>query len=58
MKSRLRTLWRALLEFTGDDAYERYLREHSDCVHHPRLSRREFYAQRELRKWSSIQRCC
>jgi uncharacterized short protein YbdD (DUF466 family) len=58
MKSRLASLWRALREFAGDDAYERYLRHYQPCAKHPRLTRREFFAQREERKWSGIQRCC
>lgn len=53
----LRAFWRALREFTGDAAYERYLREHT-CDQHPPLDRRAFYAQREQRRWSGIQRCC
>lgn len=60
MKQRLRTLWRGLREFCGDDAYDRYLRDVQPCPRHGPtvLSRREFYAQREARKWSSIHRCC
>lgn len=61
MKRLLRGIWRGLRHFCGDDAYERYLREQGLCRHpHPHmpLDRREFYAQREARKWSSIQRCC
>jgi len=56
---RLRALWRALRALSGDDAYERY------CAHHaashpgePLLSRREFCADAERRKWSGVSRCC
>ena len=56
--TRWRSLWQAIREFTGDAAYERYLRESTSCPHHPRLSRRDFYAQREQRRWAGIQRCC
>ncbi|MET0984738.1 MAG: CstA-like transporter-associated (seleno)protein [Steroidobacteraceae bacterium] len=58
MRSRIATFWRALRQLTGDDAYDRYLRAHSSRCGRPLLSRRDFYAQREQSKWSSIQRCC
>jgi uncharacterized short protein YbdD (DUF466 family) len=53
----LRRCWQLLRELTGDAAYEHYLREHTCSTHAP-LSRREFYIQRQNRKWSGIQRCC
>lgn len=58
MKQRLLALWRGLRQLSGDDAYERYLREFVPCMHRHRLTRREFYTLREERKWSGIQRCC
>jgi uncharacterized short protein YbdD (DUF466 family) len=54
----LQRFWQGFREFTGDAAYERYLRERTHCPHHPPLGRREFYAQREQRRWTGIQRCC
>ena len=57
-RSKFRAFWQALREFTGDAAYERYLREYTPCPQHPKLSRRAFYAQREQRRWTGIQRCC
>jgi uncharacterized short protein YbdD (DUF466 family) len=56
---RLRALWRALRAVSGDDAYERYLTHHA-AMHagEPIMSRREFCADAERRKWSSVSRCC
>jgi uncharacterized short protein YbdD (DUF466 family) len=55
----LRRAWQCLRHLSGDDAYERY------CVHqrsHPAgcvpLTRAQFYAQRQDRKWSGVSRCC
>ena len=52
-------LWKFLREVTGDDAYERYL---AHCgAHHPGqspLSRRDYYRQRQERKWNKVSRCC
>jgi uncharacterized short protein YbdD (DUF466 family) len=56
---RLRAFWRALRAFSGDDAYERY-RAHHAAMHagEPVMSRREFCADAEQRKWSGVSRCC
>jgi uncharacterized short protein YbdD (DUF466 family) len=55
----LRALWRALRAASGDDAYERY-RAHHAATHagEPCMSRREFCADAERRKWSGVNRCC
>jgi uncharacterized short protein YbdD (DUF466 family) len=56
---RLRTLWRTLRALSGDDAYERYYAHHA--AHHPHaplMSRREFCADEQRRKWSGVSRCC
>ena len=58
MKRWLATVWRVLRELSGDSAYERYLAEHAGKCSHPPLTRQEFYAEREQRKWSRIERCC
>jgi uncharacterized short protein YbdD (DUF466 family) len=43
---------------SGDDAYERYLTHHARAHGGPPLSRRQFYREREERKWNGISRCC
>jgi uncharacterized short protein YbdD (DUF466 family) len=55
----LHRAWGWLRRISGDDAYERYLvhraLRHPDA---PCVSRREFCADEERRKWSGISRCC
>lgn len=55
----LRKLWDFMRQVSGDDAYERYLARHA--ITHPEiaaLTRREFFAEEQARKWGSINRCC
>lgn len=55
----LRKLWDFMRQVSGDDAYERYLARHART--HPQvepLSRRDFFAEEQARKWGSINRCC
>jgi len=51
-------LWQGLREWSGDAAYETYVR----CAmkHHvaPVLSREEFYVEQLKRKYSRVSRCC
>jgi len=56
---RLASLWGVLRALSGDDAYERY-RAHHAARHagEPLMSRREFCADAERRKWSGVNRCC
>ncbi|MGH8612662.1 MAG: YbdD/YjiX family protein [Gammaproteobacteria bacterium] len=55
----LRTLWRALREVSGDDAYERYLAHWRTCHGDEKpLSRAEFHRVELERKWSGLRRCC
>jgi len=56
---RLASLWSVLRALTGDDAYERY-RAHHAARHagQPLMSRGEFCADAERRKWSGVNRCC
>ena len=58
-RQRLGALWRVLCAVSGDDAYERY-RAHHAATHagEPLMSRREFCADAERRKWSGVNRCC
>lgn len=58
-KKCLRRLWRGLREWSGDDAYDRYL--HSPAVQrcdHPHLTRSEFYLDHLNRRYSRPNRCC
>ena len=56
---RLASLWGVLRALSGDDAYERY-RAHHAARHagEPPMSRREFCADAERRKWSGVNRGC
>ena len=56
---RLASLWSVLRALTGDDAYERY-RAHHAARHagQPLMSRGEFCADAERRKWSGVNRSC
>jgi len=56
----LRVLWRALREWSGDAAYEHYLRA---CRAAPSenpapLSRADFYVEQLERRYSRPNRCC
>ena len=51
--------WRFVRRLSGDDAYERYLRQHAEHGHEePPLSRKEFFKQWQDGKWKGIKRCC
>jgi uncharacterized short protein YbdD (DUF466 family) len=56
---RLAAWWSVLRALSGDDAYERY-RAHHAATHggEPCMSRREFCADAERRRWSGVNRCC
>ena len=51
-------LWQGLREWSGDAAYETYVRcaakQHAARV----LSRKEFYVEQVRRKYSRVSRCC
>jgi uncharacterized short protein YbdD (DUF466 family) len=55
----VRRAWCWLRQVSGDDAYERYrahlLTQHAASVP---LTRAQFCAQQQERKWSGISRCC
>jgi len=52
-------VWSFLRELTGDDRYERYLAHHrAGHVDEAPLTRREFFAREQDRKWSGVKRCC
>jgi uncharacterized short protein YbdD (DUF466 family) len=55
----LRAAWRYVREVSGDDAYERYLEHHA--AHHagePVLTRKDYFSDRQRRKWTGVSRCC
>ncbi len=59
IKTTFKKVWGFVKEVSGDDAYERYLKHHSQ--QHPNetpLTRQDFFKQEQDRKWNSIKRCC
>jgi uncharacterized short protein YbdD (DUF466 family) len=55
----LRRFWRGLREWSGDAAYESYLRSpHTHSGGCPTLSRKEFYVEHLNRRYSRPNRCC
>jgi uncharacterized short protein YbdD (DUF466 family) len=59
LAARARHAWAWLRRISGDDAYERYLSHQR--LRHPHatvMTRREFCADEERRKWSGVSRCC
>jgi uncharacterized short protein YbdD (DUF466 family) len=57
----LRRSWAALREITGDDAYDRYLAHLRRCQEphgHAPLTRADFFAAEQRRKWNGVRRCC
>ena len=59
MLGRLKNLWRAIRELSGDDAYERYCRHHLEQhPESPPLSRKEFVKQWQDDQWKGVKRCC
>jgi len=56
---RFERLWASLRRAVGDDAYERYLAHHAAChADTPPLDPRQYYLERQRRKWDGVQRCC
>ena len=52
-------IWQVVRRLSGDDAYERYLRQHAEHGHEePPVSRKEFFKQWLDGKWKGIKRCC
>ena len=59
MGERLKKLWRAIRQLSGDDAYERYLAHHAAChADAAPLSRGEYFRRREQAKWEGVRLCC
>ncbi len=54
-----RTAWRRVREWSGDAAYDRYLRRVASIrPAQPPLSRAEFYVEQLERRYSRPNRCC
>ncbi|MDO9102668.1 MAG: CstA-like transporter-associated (seleno)protein [Candidatus Nitrotoga sp.] len=52
-------VWRVIRELSGDDAYERYIAQHTTSSPDiTPLARKDFYLYQQRKKWSGIQRCC
>ena len=51
-------LWRGLREWSGDAAYETYVKRASRGGQVKRLSAAEFYVEQLNRKYSRPNRCC
>ncbi|MBK8570014.1 MAG: YbdD/YjiX family protein [Nitrosomonadales bacterium] len=52
-------VWRVIRELSGDDAYERYIAQHTTSSPGiTPLTRKDFYLYQQRKKWSGIQRCC
>jgi uncharacterized short protein YbdD (DUF466 family) len=61
----LQSFWRLVRHLSGDDAYERYLKQlagphRPDCFHaHEKpLTKKAFFKQWQDEKWNGIKRCC
>jgi uncharacterized short protein YbdD (DUF466 family) len=54
-----KSFWRFVRRLSGDDAYERYLRQHAEHGHQEKpLSRKAFFKQWQDNKWKGVKRCC
>jgi hypothetical protein len=54
----LRAVWNGVREWSGDAAYEIYLRSEERRGCRATLSREEFYVEQLKRKYSRVSRCC
>ena len=53
------TVWAYLRAVSGDDAYERYLAHHAaEHGGEPAMTPRDFFIDRQQRKWRGVSRCC
>jgi uncharacterized short protein YbdD (DUF466 family) len=59
LRDDLQKLWDFVREVSGDDAFERYLKRHAGTHPDiPAMTRQEFFAAAQDRKWDGITRCC
>lgn len=56
LKTLVKAVWHGLREWSGDDAYERYVAEHQEHGH-GLLSRRDFYRDYFIER-ANRPRCC
>ena len=59
LKQGCASVWSAVRELSGDDAYERYL-QHQALLHTDEkpLERAAFFKAEQRRKWEGVRRCC
>jgi uncharacterized short protein YbdD (DUF466 family) len=51
--------WRYLRAVSGDDAYERYVAHHAvEHAGEELMTRKDFFTDRQCRKWTGVSRCC
>lgn len=55
---KLKTLWQAVRQLSGDDAYERYLKHFHEHHQGEPLSKKEFFKRWQEAKWQGVKRCC
>ena len=56
---KLKSIWQAIRQLSGDDGYERYLAHHAAA--HPDvspLSRGAWFVRQQQQHWSGVNRCC
>ena len=70
MHSTLNKIWQIIRRLSGDDAYERYLKNYAHYHHQEThqsdasshcagpLSKAAFFKQWQDEKWNGIKRCC
>lgn len=54
----LKTVWQAIRQLSGDDAYERYLKHFQEHHQGEPLSKKEFFKRWQDEKWQGVKRCC
>ena len=58
-KTKLKRAWQMLRRLSGDDAYEQYLKQHTEHAHEePPLSKEAFFKAWQDKKWKGVKRCC
>lgn len=65
MLRKLQLAWQWLRRLSGDDAYERYLKQFAehhqlDCIHagEKPLTKKAFFKRWQDEKWHGVKRCC
>ena len=65
MSAKLKIFWLLIRQLSGDDAYERYLKNYAryhqtnrDNNCHEALCKADFFKKWQDEKWDGIKRCC